>query len=116
MKSLPSQLPILIEVAKQQSFSAAARSLGISTPAVSKAITKLEDEWKLKLFYRSSHSLSLTSVGRELVNELEPAVERIFYAISTSQESNQDLVGSIKINLPEYRFRGGYYSPSLGVV
>ncbi|ELA6589034.1 LysR family transcriptional regulator [Vibrio alginolyticus] len=63
MKSIPSQLPIVIEVAKEKSFSAAARTLGISTPAVSKAINKLESQWRLKLFLRSSHSLSLTSVG-----------------------------------------------------
>jgi len=100
MKSLPSQLPILIEVAKEQSFSAAARNLGISTPAVSKAINKLEDEWKLKLFHRSSHSLSLTTVGRQLVANLEPAVASIFHAIDSSQTSNQELTGTIKVNLP----------------
>ncbi len=106
MKSLPSQLPIFIEVAKEQNFSAAARNLGISTPAVSKAINKLEDEWKLKLFHRSSHSLSLTSVGKALLIELQPAVDTIFSAISSSQESNKELTGTIKINLP---------STSLGV-
>ncbi|MBC7003027.1 LysR family transcriptional regulator [Photobacterium sp. BZF1] len=106
MKSLPSQLPIFIEVAKEKSFSAAARNLGISTPAVSKAINKLEDEWKLKLFHRSSHSLSLTSAGRELVEKLSPAVDSIFSAISNSQTVNNELSGTIKINLP---------STSLGV-
>lgn len=100
MKSLPSQLPIFIEVAKEQSFSAAARNLGISTPAVSKAINKLEDEWKLKLFHRSSHSLSLTSVGKELLSQLQPAVDTIFSAINASQESNKELGGTIKMNLP----------------
>lgn len=100
MKSLPSQLPIFIEVAKEQSFSAAARNLGISTPAVSKAINKLEDHWKLKLFHRSSHSLSLTSVGQTLFTELQPAVEGIFSAIAFSQEVNNDLSGMVKVNLP----------------
>ncbi|MCC9650202.1 LysR family transcriptional regulator [Vibrio sp. MA64] len=100
MKSIPSQLPIFIEVAKEKSFSAAARNLGISTPAVSKAINKLESQWKLKLFHRSSHSLSLTSVGHTLAMELEPAVEGIFSAIATSQEINGQLSGVIKVNLP----------------
>ncbi|QYK07002.1 LysR family transcriptional regulator [Shewanella zhangzhouensis] len=100
MKSLPSQLPILIEVAKEQSFSAAARNLGISAPAVSKAINKLEDEWKLKLFHRSSHSLSLTSAGRQLVANLEPAVMSIFSAIDSCKETNLQLAGTIKVNLP----------------
>lgn len=100
MKSLPSQIPIFIEVAKEQSFSGAARKLGISTPAVSKAINKLEDQWKLKLFHRSSHSLSLTSVGQKLFMDLQPAVEGIFSAIASSQESNRKLSGMIKVNLP----------------
>lgn len=100
MKTLPSQLPIFIEVAKAKSFSAAARNLGISTPAVSKAINKLENEWKIKLFHRSSHSLSLTSVGRNLVHDLEPAIDTIFSSIISNSERNTALGGEIKVNLP----------------
>ncbi|KIF53629.1 LysR family transcriptional regulator [Vibrio owensii] len=77
MKSLPSQLPIFIQVAKNGSFAKAARALGISAPAVSKAITKLEEEWQVKLFFRSSHSLSLTQTGQQLFDELTPSLEAI---------------------------------------
>ncbi|HDY7637839.1 TPA: LysR family transcriptional regulator [Vibrio vulnificus] len=113
MKSIPSQLPIFIEVAKEKSFSAAARNLGISTPAVSKAINKLESQWKLKLFHRSSHSLSLTSVGHTLAMELEPAVEGIFSAIATSQEINSQLSGVIKVNLPGTSLGVDVFLPSI---
>ncbi|MFM2601133.1 LysR family transcriptional regulator [Vibrio fortis] len=44
MKSIPTQLPVFIQVAKLGSFAKAARELGISAPAVSKAIGKLEQE------------------------------------------------------------------------
>ncbi|HHX8576124.1 TPA: LysR family transcriptional regulator [Vibrio alginolyticus] len=106
MKKIPSQIPVFFEVSKALSFSAAARNLGITTAAVSKAITNLEKEWGIKLFHRSSHSLSLTSTGQQLFHDLQPTVNDLFSAISTAQKSNQELLGKVKINLP---------STSLGV-
>ncbi len=100
MKSLPSQLPIFIQVAKSGSFASAARALGISAPAVSKAITKLEDEWQVKLFFRSSHSLSLTQTGRQLVDILSPSMALIQNTIEQISDATQSAGGTIKINLP----------------
>jgi len=100
MKSFPSQLPVFIQVAKSGSFAQAARELGISAPAVSKAIAKLEDEWKTKLFFRSSHSLSLTPVGEKLYQKLTPSVESIQGEIEQLTDDCQNVSGRIKINLP----------------
>ncbi|MFG0906054.1 LysR family transcriptional regulator [Photobacterium damselae] len=100
MKSLPSQLPIFIQVAKHGSFAKAARALGISAPAVSKAITKLEQEWQVKLFFRSSHSLSLTQIGQQLVDELSPSMASIQSTIEQISDKTKDTSGTIKINLP----------------
>ncbi|USD34442.1 MULTISPECIES: LysR family transcriptional regulator [Vibrio] len=100
MKSLPTQLPIFIQVAKSGSFAAAARELGISAPAVSKAITKLEQEWQVKLFFRSSHSLSLTQTGQQLAESLTPSMESIQTTIEQLAEHSSAAAGTIKINLP----------------
>ncbi|HDU8574225.1 LysR family transcriptional regulator [Vibrio parahaemolyticus] len=100
MKSLPTQLPIFIQVAKSGSFAAAARALGISAPAVSKAITKLEEEWRVKLFFRSSHSLSLTQMGKQLVDSLAPSMESIQNTIEQISETSNAASGTIKVNLP----------------
>ncbi len=100
MKSLPSQLPIFIQVAKYGSFAKAARALGISAPAVSKAITKLEEEWQVKLFFRSSHSLSLTQIGKQLADELAPSMASIQSTIEQLSDKAQNTTGTIKINLP----------------
>ncbi|OLQ86348.1 LysR family transcriptional regulator [Vibrio panuliri] len=100
MKSLPSQLPIFIQVAKYGSFAKAARALGISAPAVSKAITKLEHEWQVKLFFRSSHSLSLTQTGQQLFDELMPAMCAIQNTIEQISDTSPKVAGTVKVNLP----------------
>lgn len=48
------------------SYSAAARSLGISPSAVSKSVQRLEQQLGVPLFARTTRSLSLTPEGRDL--------------------------------------------------
>lgn len=48
------------------SYSAAARSLAISPSAVSKSIQRLEQQLGIRLFVRTTRSLSLTPEGRDL--------------------------------------------------
>ncbi|WCP69004.1 LysR family transcriptional regulator [Vibrio tubiashii] len=100
MKSFPSQLPIFIQVAKLGSFARAARELGISAPAVSKAIGKLEQEWQTKLFLRSSHSLSLTPIGETLFVRLAPSIDKIQSQIEQLTDDSKNVSGKIKVNLP----------------
>lgn len=100
MKSFPSQLPIFICVAKHGSFAKAARELGISPPAVSKAIGRLEDEWQTKLFFRSSHSLSLTPVGEQLFKKITPSIEFIQDHIDQLTDDTENISGVVKLNLP----------------
>ncbi|AIS57676.1 LysR family transcriptional regulator [Vibrio coralliilyticus] len=100
MTSLPTQLPVFIQVAKLGSFAKAARELGVSAPAVSKAISKLEQEWQTKLFLRSSHSLSLTPAGEQLYTSLSPSVDSIQNVISQLTDDPTHISGKIKVNLP----------------
>jgi DNA-binding transcriptional LysR family regulator len=53
-------------VASLGSFTAAARSLSISPSAVSKSVQRLEQRLDLRLFSRTTRSLTLTSEGRDL--------------------------------------------------
>lgn len=100
MKSFPTQLPVFIQVAKLGGFALAARELGVSAPAVSKAISKLEKEWQTKLFVRSTHSLSLTPAGEKLYKNLTFSVESIQSQIEQLTDDNKKVSGRIKINLP----------------
>ncbi len=62
-------LQIFLEVAKAGSMSLAAKSLYLSQPTVSHAISSLESEYNTQLFDRTPHRLFLTQTGRTLMEE-----------------------------------------------
>ena len=87
-------------VAETESFTAAAKRLGISTAQVSRQITALEDRLGTKLFYRTTRRVSLTEAGgiyyqqcRQVLDGLE-AAER---AVTNLQRAPQ---GKIKLTAP----------------
>ncbi len=57
------QLRYFLQVARRQSFTRAAEGLGISQPALSRSIRKLEEELGQPVFERKTRSLSLTDAG-----------------------------------------------------
>lgn len=82
------------------SFTAAARTLSISPSAVSKSIQRLEQQLGLKLFSRTTRSLSLTPEGRDLH-------ERALRLLHEAEEIEQaafaaraEPAGTLKITAP----------------
>ena len=73
---------IFHEVAVCGNISAAARSLFISQPAISKAILKLEHNLSTTLFFRSSKGVRLTEDGALLFKQVDAA----FHAIGQGEE------------------------------
>lgn len=57
------QMRYFIAVCDHGSLTAAAKALFVTQPALSTAISRLEKEYSLKLFERTSHGLSLTGDG-----------------------------------------------------
>ena len=72
-----SQYKIFYEVAKAGNNSKAAKELYISQPAISKAISKLEDSLGLSLFTRSSRGVQLTSEGEILFEHTREAFDAL---------------------------------------
>ena len=72
-----SQHKIFYEVAKAGNISKAAKELYISQPAISKAISKLEDSLGLSLFTRSSRGVQLTSEGEILFEHTREAFDAL---------------------------------------
>ncbi|WP_242054199.1 LysR family transcriptional regulator [Nostoc sp. FACHB-888] len=73
-----SNLLAFVRVAEAQSFAQASNDLGLSTSAVSKAVARLEADLGVKLFHRTTRSISLTSDGvqfyegcQQLLGELD---------------------------------------------
>ena len=72
-----SQYKIFYEVAKAGNISKAAKELYISQPAISKAISKLEDSIGIPLFTRSSRGVQLTAEGQVLFEYAKEAFEAL---------------------------------------
>lgn len=68
---------IFCAVAKAGNISSAAKELFISQPAVSKAISKLEQSLNVLLFERTSRGVSLTYEGKLLFAQVEGAFQSI---------------------------------------
>ena len=77
------------EVAKEKSFSKASKKLGISQPALSSYINKLEKKWGILLFDRSISPIELTEFGKsylEYAGSVIEAKERFEKEISDLNE------------------------------
>jgi DNA-binding transcriptional LysR family regulator len=69
------RLKVFVTVATRLSFTKAATELFITQPAVSKHIQELEEEYKVKLFDRTSSTISLTQAGEQLVKHAKSIFE-----------------------------------------
>lgn len=68
---------IFYEVAGCRNFSVAAKKLYISQPAVSKSISRLEENLSATLFHRSSRGVTLTPEGELLYRHVEQALSSL---------------------------------------
>jgi len=74
---LTQSLRVACEVARLGGFAAAAKSLGISAPSVSRMIGELEDDLGVRLFARTTRQVSLTEEGQVLVQRSVRILEDI---------------------------------------
>lgn len=79
-------LTAFITVADQRGFAAAARALGTSPPAVTRAIAALEQQLGVSLFHRSTRAVSLTDEGAALL-------ERARKILADLREAEQIVMG-----------------------
>lgn len=98
---IPNQLNTFNTVVKNGSFSSAARLLGVSSAAISKSISQLEKNLELRLFHRSTHSLTLTEDGQELYKRTGHLIEQLEDQIRLSTDKQKSPHGRLKVNLPD---------------
>jgi DNA-binding transcriptional LysR family regulator len=64
----------VIAIHRLGSFAKAAEALGMSQPALSRSISRLEDELNIRIFERSASGSSLTPVGELMLDRLQRVV------------------------------------------
>lgn len=75
------ELQAFAAVAEKQSFRAAAESLYLSPPALSRRIERLEVALNARLFERTTRRLSLTAVGRQFLEHAHQVLETLQTAV-----------------------------------
>lgn len=88
------------EVAQRGSFSAAARALDVSKANVSKYVAALETRFGVRLFNRSTRTVSLTDAGRLLLERSGPLVEMIELTRDELQQRARQPSGRLRITAP----------------
>ena len=100
LSPLVADLHLLTVLASTKSFTEAARRLGVSKASASMRISELERSAGVSLVRRTTRSVGLTEAGQQLVNEMQPAFNRI----SESYTAVRDLVatprGLIRVTAP----------------
>lgn len=90
LSPLVADLHLLTILATTRSFTETARRLGVSKASASMRISELERAAGVTLVRRTTRSVGLTEAGQQLVNEMQPAFNRI----SDSYTAVRDLVGT----------------------
>lgn len=82
------------------SYSAAARALGVTPSAVSKSIQRLEQHFELKLFNRTTRSLTLTQEGRELHERTLRLLAEMEAIEQAAVSARSEPAGTLKVTAP----------------
>ena len=94
-------LRYFLAVVKEQTVSAAAESLHLTQPTLSRQLRDLEDELGKKLFIRGSHKIELTEEGMLLRKRAEQILELVNRTENDIAANDESLAGDIYIGAGE---------------
>ncbi|MCY1745301.1 LysR family transcriptional regulator [Ensifer sp. SL37] len=99
------ELEAVIAIARRGTFRAAAIDLGMSTTALSHTIGRLEAELGVRLFNRTTRSVSLTDAGRLFVQQVAPSLQDLYAALDSVRAQRETPSGTIRINAAPFAAR-----------
>lgn len=105
-------LRIFMRIAETGSFSAVAREMGATQPAVSRQIAALEDHLGARLFQRSTRSLTQTEDGRDLMPHARAVIEAVEATEAAIGRRRVSPAGLVRLGCPSV-FGRLYVAPRL---
>jgi len=91
---------VFVRVAESGSFSAVARELNISQPAISRQIAALEDHVGERLLHRTTRSLTLTDDGRDLLAHAARVLDAVEEAETAVGRRRGTVSGMVRLSVP----------------
>jgi len=91
---------VFARVVELESFTAAAKQLGLPKSSVSRTVTRLEDELGVRLLQRTTRTLHLTEVGRAYYERARGALSALDEAASAATNSSAEPRGTVRMTAP----------------
>lgn len=93
-------LAVFVQVAETRSFIAAGRLLGVSASAVGKSVARLEEKLGVRLFHRSTRSITLTAEGSLFLTRSRRILAEIEAAELEISQTSAAPRGRLRVSLP----------------
>lgn len=94
------QLSAFVRSAETRSFTTAGQELGLSPSAVGKAVARLEARLGVRLFHRSTRSITLTAEGAMFLERCRRIVSELEAAEAELAQTRQAPSGRLRVSLP----------------
>lgn len=91
---------VFVRVAETGSFVGAGQLLGVSASAVGKSVSRLESRLAVRLFHRSTRSISLTAEGSKFLERSRHILAEIVAAEAELSQASAAPRGRLRIGLP----------------
>lgn len=101
-------LNAFIHTARHGSFTAAAQALRVTPASISKQIIQLEQSLNVRLFNRTTRSLSLTDEGRYFLSQAETALALLQQAVQHINDNEAQYIGMVRISVSNVIGRFGF--------
>ncbi|MGW7582129.1 LysR family transcriptional regulator [Kitasatospora sp. NPDC054768] len=102
------EIEVFLALAGELHFGRTAERLHLTTGRVSQVVKKLERRIGGQLFDRTSRSVRLTAVGRQLADDLTPVVAAMEAALRRAEDANRGVTGELRV-----AFLGEWTAPVL---
>lgn len=86
-------------VAQHESFSAAARALGIEASSVSRRVQELEASLGAVLIHRTTRVVKLTELGELYLDNIRPVISALAHADDVIRDSPDEPAGTVRITV-----------------
>jgi DNA-binding transcriptional LysR family regulator len=104
---------VFVRVSESGSFSAVAREMGLSQPAISRQIAALEDYFGERLLHRTTRNLTLTDDGKDLLVHASRVLESLQEAETAVGRRRGTVAGMVRLSVPVI-FGRLYLTPRIG--
>lgn len=106
-------LSVMTAVVEAGNFIRAGETLGLTQSGVSRAVQRLEQQLKVRLFDRTSRAVTLTDEGRNFYQTIGPLLSQLEEAAETAAGSAGAVRGRLRVNVDGY-FSRLVLAPQLG--